>query len=248
VTCQEAGCDKNAWARQMCRTHYTRWHRARTGCSVEGCAKVGYAKGLCGRHHRLLVTTGSTDDPPSKPTICSVDDCEKPVDARGWCQKHYTRWLRHGDVSVGEDRRWLSSTGYEQAFRLGHPAAADNGHVYVHRMVLFDAIGPGTHPCHWCERPVTWFVTDWATRLVVDHVNEDRLDNRVENLVPACNRCNIQRNRRQRPNCRNGHPYPENPPIRNGSRVCTECDRFRRQRVTDMPAMLQTEWERRDRR
>lgn len=33
---------------------------------------------------------------------CSVEGCAKPLLARGWCATHYSRWRRHGDLSVNK--------------------------------------------------------------------------------------------------------------------------------------------------
>lgn len=131
-------------------------------------------------------------------------------------------------VSVG--RRWVASNGYEQGFLRGHPTADARGRIYTHRRVLFDAIGDGSHPCNWCGKLVTWFTRDWFSELVSDHINRDKLDNRLENLVPSCNRCNIQRDRDTLPRCRKGHPFPDDPPVRDGHRVCPTCLAARRKR------------------
>lgn len=77
--------------------------------------------------------------------------------------------------------------GYVEVKRTGHPLARA-GWVAEHRMVLYDAIGPGRHRCHWCRREV-----DWRVNLHADHLDHDRCHNVAENLVPACNRCNSQR-------------------------------------------------------
>lgn len=95
-----------------------------------------------------------------------------------------------------------------------------------HRIVLYEKIGPGTHPCHWCKRPVRWAPGEGpgGDRLSCDHLNSDRKDNRPENLVPSCHGCNALR----------GHPHPpvrDNEPHieRNGKRIrtiprtCEEC-------------------------
>jgi hypothetical protein len=103
---------------------------------------------------------------------------------------HYWRWLRHGDplATANDGRATVNSNGYRTLHRPGHPLADKHGTVYEHRVVLYAIIGPGTHPCHWCRRPVTW-----GKNLYVDHVNDDPLDNAPANLVQSCNGCNINR-------------------------------------------------------
>lgn len=63
--------------------------------------------------------------------------------------------------------------------------------------MLWNRIGPGEHPCHWCGATVEWGGRG-ARRLVVDHVNGVKVDNRDENLVPSCSSCNVRR-RSERP-------------------------------------------------
>ena len=76
--------------------------------------------------------------------------------------------------------------------RLGHPLANSRGEVYEHRLVLFESIGPGQHPCHWCSVLVSWDLTYPASidALVVDHLDDDKLNNDPTNLAPSCNPCN----------------------------------------------------------
>ena len=85
--------------------------------------------------------------------------------------------------------------GYRQVSAAGHPLANTYGHVLEHRMVLYDTIGPGPHPCHWCDIPVNWEAGITATALITDHLDFNRANNDPANLAPACNVCNVRRNR-----------------------------------------------------
>ena len=79
----------------------------------------------------------------------------------------------------------------------GHPLARrtrgfrGRGEVMEHRKVLYDAIGPGPHLCHWgCGKSLGW---GGIGGIIVDHLDDDRLNNSPENLVPSCNHCNMYR-------------------------------------------------------
>jgi ssDNA-binding Zn-finger/Zn-ribbon topoisomerase 1 len=84
-------------------------------------------------------------------------------------------------------------------YRKDHPlAAGKHGRVATHRYVLYEKLGPGPHPCHWCGIEINWTTGGNgpgcpAGALVADHVNGDPHDNRPENLVAACNACNTLR-------------------------------------------------------
>jgi hypothetical protein len=116
-------------------------------------------------------------------------------------------------------------TRYLKVAWPGHPLAHRNGAVYLHRAILFDTIGDGVHSCYWCGKSMAWN-TEGMEPLHADHVNNDRRDNRPENLVPSCFVCNIQRSTRGRTHCGHGHAFtPENTYIRpdDGSRQCRTC-------------------------
>jgi hypothetical protein len=135
--------------------------------------------------------------------ICDIDGCEKPARtaAAAWCKMHYHRWYRHGDphrvateasVAVSHGRR------YRSLYLPRHPLAGSGGRVYAHRAVLYDKIGPGPHPCHWCGALVDWLPKAHPNELQPDHLNGMGDDNRPENLVASCRPCNVGRGNQAR--------------------------------------------------
>lgn len=72
-------------------------------CSVDGCSRNQYARGVCAAHYRRRQRTGSVGaDRPigsvPKPQPCMVDKCANTSTERGLCHGHYLRLIRHGDV------------------------------------------------------------------------------------------------------------------------------------------------------
>lgn len=99
------------------------------------------------------------------------------------------RGTYQGGIAAG---RSITKNGYVALTGSTHPLA-HRGTVLEHRQALYDVIGPGTHPCHWCKTPVDWDKGNRIGGLHVDHLNNDHQDNRLENLVPSCLSCNWQR-------------------------------------------------------
>lgn len=66
---------------------------------------------------------------------------------------------------------------------------------HEHRMVFFKKAGQGPMPCHWCGKVLFRMrgVRYHPDKILVDHLNRIRHDNRPENLVAACQRCNVTR-------------------------------------------------------
>lgn len=130
---------------------------------------------------------------------CSVDGCEKTPRSSGaeLCKMHYHRLYRHGSVDKVATRSGVTASHgrrYKTVYRPHHPLASKHGVVYAHRLALYEAIGSGVHPCHWCGKQLSWESTRGdADCLNVDHLNGVGDDNRAENLVPACTRCNVHR-------------------------------------------------------
>lgn len=76
----------------------------------------------------------------------------------------------------------------------GHLLADRSGGLCEHRKVLYDEIGPGPHECYWgCGRVLSW---GGKSGINVDHLDDDKLNNDPDNLVPSCGPCNRQRGKR----------------------------------------------------
>ncbi len=128
--------------------------------------------------------------------LCAVEGCRnhRAYANPAVCNSCYYRLRRTGTL---ERRQWkyrsVGSNGYIRVSTTDHPLSVC-GFVYEHRQVLYDAIGPGPHACHWCKAQVDW-VKGRCVRgpLVPDHLDGNKQNNALANLVPACNRCNSGR-------------------------------------------------------
>ena len=86
--------------------------------------------------------------------------------------------------SIGP-RRPVMSWGYRFQWAPDHPLANKWGYVAEARMVAYDA---GMElVCHVCGTEHTW-----AT-VTIDHLDQDKLNNDLGNIAPACLRCNSRR-------------------------------------------------------
>jgi hypothetical protein len=127
---------------------------------------------------------------------CRIDGCDnKAVYSDGICNACYTRRYRTGTLERRVYKyRSVTSHGYIVLVgRDDHPMSV-RGRMYEHRQVLYDAIGPGPHVCHWCSASVNW-VKGLCTKgsLVPDHLDGNKANNTRTNLVPACQQCNAAR-------------------------------------------------------
>lgn len=93
---------------------------------------------------------------------------------------------------------WASRGGRKGEYltlRLpGHPLATGKDHlVGAHRVVLYEKVGAGPQPCHWCGKTLTWQPGgghDAPNCITADHVDGNPRNNTPENLVPSCHGCN----------------------------------------------------------
>lgn len=124
--------------------------------------------------------------------LCRIAQCGKKATrvGAGLCEACYCLKRTKGIDPVRGPRvykPYKTPVGYIKLWKPEHPLADGQRQVFEHRAVLFDSIGHGPHPCHWCEAILEW------RDIVVDHLNEAKDDNRIENLVVSCNGCNRAR-------------------------------------------------------
>lgn len=124
--------------------------------------------------------------------VCCVVGCENKAVRVGaqMCESHYMRQRRNGTTDfVGHEIHGdlEHSGGYVLQAAPGHPRALGGHRAYQHRVVFTDAHGEGPFKCHWCGNSVTW------SDMHVDHLDADKKNNDINNLVASCPVCNQQR-------------------------------------------------------
>lgn len=149
---------------------------------------------VCNLHWQRLNKYGSFYLPIKvkiPPPICSVEGCEKLCRSKSakYCEKHYYRKRRGNDPACDPTYayRSKSAAGYMILRSSTHPLATTNKSVGEHRAVVYAHFNGKCPNCYWCGRALTWKTA------VVDHLNEKKSDNRLENLAVSCNRCNLAR-------------------------------------------------------
>lgn len=173
-------------------------------CAAPGCPRVAEIATPFGRccnlHYQRVLKHNAFDLPErklSRDTVCT--NCGASFD-RGYamnarrarqgqfcsdtCRKSYRSNNSRRQIGKG---RFLDASGYVRVRApAGHPLDI-NQSVREHRVVLFDAHGYGPYECHWCGKPLKW------RTMHIDHLDDDKTNNALANLVPACPRCNMKR-------------------------------------------------------
>jgi len=178
-------------------------------CAVDDCGQGIRRRvdgvGFCNKHGKRAGRNGSPFVVKRTFTYagqeCSVDGCAEQPRRGGLCPPHSEQMRTHGDpllwVRAPAGSGSLRKDGYRMMTASAHPLADRHGMVLEHRMVLFDKIGPGEHPCHWCGLILTWQPGITPTAIISDHLDSDRANNDPANLVPSCNPCNVRRSSRR---------------------------------------------------
>jgi hypothetical protein len=122
---------------------------------------------------------------------CSTEGCEKKANRKnGLCEACYCYAWRTGRARDPKRKPYKMKTtaaGYRVLRVPGHPLANSNGDVSHHRLVAFATHSGICPPCYWCGSLLEWEGTH------IDHLNDQKSDNRPENLVVSCPNCNRAR-------------------------------------------------------
>lgn len=214
--CSVPNCGNKVLARGFCSKHWQRWRKHGTTdlsagaalgstCSVSGCERKPHTRWknenpLCNMHWLRLYRVGSLElreKAFAAWRTCQVPGCDKEARTAvgALCEMHYCRRRRNG--SFDPPQPYVTSikrnpAGYAFIKDRQHPLAVKNGTVYVHRMVLYERLGEGTHQCHWCKIDVVWR-GHGPHKLVADHLDGNKLNNEPHNLVASCHKCNSTR-------------------------------------------------------
>lgn len=123
---------------------------------------------------------------------CDVSGCVRRTRSKNgkYCEMHYYRLRRNGSFDLLPWPQTIKqSAGYVLAQVKGHPLAKRRFREYEHRIVYYNAHGEGPFKCHWCGKEVTW------ETLHIDHLDDNKQNNDVNNLAATCPRCNQGRGR-----------------------------------------------------
>ena len=118
---------------------------------------------------------------------CSNPACSNKATqiGSGICNTCYYRIQRTGNYIKPKPKyRYKTGASYIKLLSPEHELADSNGNVFEHRKVAYEKYGSGIQGCFWCGESLKW------EKVVIDHLNENKQDNRPGNLVISCNKCN----------------------------------------------------------
>jgi hypothetical protein len=99
MECSVPGCIRGAFAKGLCHPHYDQDRAARLGpCKIDGCEKPQHSHGLCGAHYRAEKLKSA---PP-----CAIEGCGRGAVANGLCNSHNQRKRRRGHLDPTRPADW----------------------------------------------------------------------------------------------------------------------------------------------
>lgn len=123
-------------------------------------------------------------------TKCIVDGCgDKPRSPLSeYCEKHYGRLRRNGKLELLHKYEYKKGEYIQRKASIGSDGYYVENGKRVHRVIAEKHYGNKMHKCHWCGVDIHF------KDCHVDHVDECKTNNSIDNLVISCPICNMRRN------------------------------------------------------
>lgn len=187
-------------------------------CSVEGCERKHSSKGYCGKHYVQIKRCGEIIDDKIKyklehPRLCSVEGCNNKHRRNDFCERHAQQYKKYGRI--------LERTKYDPNKIIIHKDYAEI-EIYNRqcepiayaKIDLDDVekvkdykwgmdsygyiVGSGNN----CNIMLQSYIMNFKgnNKILVDHKNRDKLDNRKQNLRIVTARLNAWNRTKQKNN------------------------------------------------
>lgn len=135
-------------------------------CKGKGCNRSAVSRGLCGAHYWRFQKYGNPDvltRPRYDGVVCKAEGCKKDAYCKGFCHEHYRKFRLYGDPLIS--KKAPNGAGYRR--KDGYEVFKKNGKIISgHVLIAEKALG-----------------RKLPKKSEVHHFNEDKTDNRNENLV-----------------------------------------------------------------
>lgn len=135
----------------------SRVYRDKDLCLAPECERKAYARDLCNTHYNRVRRNGTLETVRARRGVCSLPECERPHRAHGLCDLHYRRAKagRPLDAPIRQavsrvkgkpGRQWHDAKGYVICYFPEHPNAQRHGRLPQHVLVMSEALGRPLFP------------------------------------------------------------------------------------------------------